>query len=311
VRTWRRLQPLGASVVNHAVYALPDTAAAREDFQWLKAEIEAAGGTATIFAADSADGSDAALEREFRRAREAEYAALAKELEQQVRRITRSPGSAAKQPLDRFRQRLLAIEKIDFFSSMGRDRVLTLMQELSQRAPQASGPGRRDGRRLDRAEYAGRLWVTRPRPGVDRMSSAWLIRRFVDPQARFGFHSNGAMSARAVPFDMFNVEFGHHGERCTFETLCERFGVDGPAIRAIAGIVHDLDLKDSRFRAPEAGAVGKVIDGLQLQYADDDQVLLEQGIVLFESLYRSFAQSDVPAPRRGRRQKRPSAGRRR
>lgn len=123
------------------------------------------------------------------------------------------------------------------------------------------------------------------------MSSAWLIRRFIDPQARFGFAADRDTAPRdALPFDMFGVEFSHQGDGCTFETLCSVFGIREPAISRIAAIVHDLDLKDARFGAPEGATVGAMIEGLQLAYTDDD-ALLAQGITLFDSLYRSFEQA--------------------
>jgi hypothetical protein len=130
------------------------------------------------------------------------------------------------------------------------------------------------------------------------MSSAWLIRRFVDPQARFGFAADReSVPANAIAFDMFGVELSHQGGGCTFETLCTEFEIAGPAIDRIAQIVHDLDLKDARFGAPEAPTLGAVIEGLRLSTPDDD-TLLAQGIALFESLYRSFEQSSrAPGPR--------------
>lgn len=123
------------------------------------------------------------------------------------------------------------------------------------------------------------------------MSSAWLIRRFVDPQARFGFASDRQSAPEgAVPFDMFGVEFTHHGDNCTFETLCSVFGIHDTAVTRLAAIVHDLDLKDEKFGASEAPAVAAMIEGLQLANSDDDKLLAE-GMTLFESLYRSFEQS--------------------
>jgi hypothetical protein len=137
--------------------------------------------------------------------------------------------------------------------------------------------------------------VTRPRPGVDRMASAWLIRRFIDGQAQFGFAiDQNVVPADAIPFDMFGVEFSHQGEGCTFETLCTIFQIDEPAVARLAAIVHDLDLKDGRFGAPEAATVGAIIEGLQLTHADDE-ALLAQGMTLFDSLYRSFEQSSRSA----------------
>ena len=140
-------------------------------------------------------------------------------------------------------------------------------------------------------DYAGRVWATRPRPGVDRMASAWLITRFIDPKARFVFAASPDRVPRgALPFDMFGVEFSHRGDHCTFETLCAMFGIDDPAVDRVGTIVHDLDLKDERYGAPEAATLGALIDGLQLSIADD-AALLTQGMSLFESLYRAFSRS--------------------
>jgi hypothetical protein len=309
VRTWRRLQQLGAVPVKQAVYALPDSPATREDFEWLKAEVEGSGGEAAVFTAAHVDTwSDDALVEEFRRAREEAYTALADEVEQVIARLdakrrprgTRRPSG--ERLADAFRERLAALVQIDFFGSAGHDRVSQLLTALNERTARGAraarsetpvGPTTREG-------FVNRLWVTRPRPGVDRMSSAWLIRRFIDPAARFGFapDRDTLPSRDAVPFDMFGVEFSHQGEGCTFETLCTVFAIDEPAIRRIAAIVHDLDLKDGRFGAVEAGTVGALIDGLQLATPDDD-ALLERGITLFESLYQSFARAARPTgPRR-------------
>lgn len=301
VTTWRRLQQIGAIPLKQAVYALPDTADAREDFEWLKTEVKAAGGDATVFAADHVDAwSDGALVEEFRRVRQDTYDELTRDVEQALKRAssarrpkgTRAP--ALRRLLDIFRERLVAVEKIDFFGSAGRDRVLTMLRQLEDRIAgpnRPSAPAETDssGRM---ASFQGRLWITRPRPGVDRMASAWLIRRFIDRQAEFSFAVDRALVPdHGVPFDMFGVEFSHQGEGCTFETLCSVFGIDGPALSRIAAIVHDLDLKDGRFSAPECSTVSAMIEGLQLAY-QSDEALLEQGMTLFDSLYRSFAQSD-------------------
>jgi hypothetical protein len=321
VTTWRRLQQIGAISLKQAVYVLPDTPDAREDFEWLKAEVKGGGGEASVFAADNVDAwSDDALVEEFRRARQDLYDELARHVEQALKRATgarRREGTRApalRRRLDMFRERLIAAEKIDFFGSAGRDRVLAILRQLEERIVGPSrplAPSRTDpsGRRTS---FQGRVWITRPRPGVDRMASAWLIRRFIDPQARFGFAAvREAVPESGVPFDMFGVEFSHHGEECTFETLCTVFAIDAPALSRIAAIVHDLDLKDGRFGAPECSTVGALIEGLQLAH-QDDQELLEQGMTLFESLYRSFEQSSrSTGPRIAARSKRQGASARR
>jgi hypothetical protein len=297
VRTWRRLQQLGAIPIKQAVYALPDTPSAREDFEWLKTEVKAARGDVSVFAADHVDAwSDDGLIEEFRRSRQEAYTVLARDIDKVLKRAasTRRPSGTRAPAIGRllevFRERLTTIEHIDFFGSAGRDRVATLLERLDEHT---SGKDKRATvtkatERADGEQYRGRLWVTRPRPGVDRMASAWLIRRFIDPEARFAFAADrDAVPDDAVAFDMFGVDFSHQGEACTFETLGRVFMIQEPAVARIAAIVHDLDLKDNRFGAPEAVTVGHVIDGLQRAHGDDD-TLLSQGMALFESLYRSF-----------------------
>jgi hypothetical protein len=191
---------------------------------------------------------------------------------------------------------LTAIERVDFFGCAGRDRVTTVLKQLEEKAsdpPRPVGPPRTE--RAEGQAYTNRVWVTRPRPGVDRMASAWLIKRFVDPAAHFAFAADReSVSQGAIPFDMFGVDFSHQGEGCTFETLCAVFAIHVPAVARVAAIVHDLDLKDGRFGAPEAATVGTVIEGLQLSIAEDD-ALLTQGMALFESLYRAFEQAAMGA----------------
>lgn len=304
VRTWRRLLQIGAIPLKQTVYVLPDTPSTREDFEWLKTEVTSAGGDATILAVVNVDSqADSELVEGFRRSRQEAYAALARDLEAAIKRLggRRRPGMPPAPParqLGSFRERLTAIEGMDYFGSAGRDRVMKRLDELENlaargRKRRVSAPPPVAGR-----EYRGRVWITRPRPGVDRMASAWLIRRFIDPEARFAFAANReSIPADGVPYDMFGVAFSHQGGGCTFETLCARFGLVHAALSRIAGIVHDLDLKDERFGAPEAPAVAAMIEGLQLACPHDD-ALLAQGMTVFDALYRSFEQAArAPGPR--------------
>ena len=294
VRTWRRLQALGALAVKQSVYVLPDTPESREDFEWVKVEIEGAGGEAIVYSADHLDlAAEAALIEQFREVRQQAYSQLVSELQRLQRpRASQRHPSGRRRDLARYRERFAAIERVDFFGSAGRDRVVRLLADLETAAPAAtkgkgqpatSGPG-------DAVQYNGRRWVTRPRPGVDRMASAWLIRRFIDANARFGFITDAKAAGDALPFDMFGAGFGHEGDRCTFEALAVRFGIRDAAVARIAEIVHDLDLRDGKFGAAEAATLGIAIDGLQLSSMDDG-LLLDQGMTLFEALYRSFSQS--------------------
>ena len=298
VRTWRRLQELGAVAVKQSVYVLPDSAESREDFEWLKVEIEGAGGEAIVYSAEHVDAAaETALIDHFRHLRQQAYTTLASELQRMQRAAaTRQRPSGRRRDLGRYRERFAAIERVDFFGSAGRDRVATLLADLEATARSAAkgkgSPPAPDS--SDLGDYDGRLWVTRPRPGVDRMASAWLIRRFIDSNARFGFITDVKAAGDALPFDMFGAGFGHEGDRCTFETLVARFGISDAAVARIAEIVHDLDLKDGKFGAPEAATLGIAIDGLQLS-STDDGVLLDQGMTLFEALYQSFGRSMRPA----------------
>jgi hypothetical protein len=318
VRTWRRLQELGAVAVKQSVYVLPDTPESREDFEWLKVEIEGSGGEAIVYSADHVDqAAEAALIEQFRHVRQQAYTELASELQRIQRPHASQQGrSGRRRDLARYRERFAAIERVDFFGSAGRDRVVTLLADLEVTAPSAAkGKGEQvTGGPGDAVQYEGRLWVTRPRPGVDRMASAWLIRRFIDSKARFAFITDVNTAGGGVPFDMFGGGFGHERDRCTFETLTTRFGITDPAVERIAQIVHDLDLKDGKFGAAEATTLGIAIDGLQLSTMDDS-VLLDQGMTLFEALYRSFGQSIRPSrprsvvTRRHKGSRRTNAGR--
>jgi hypothetical protein len=303
--------------VKQAVYALPDSPNAREDFEWLKTEIEAAGGQASVFVADTVDTwSNDALIEEFRRSREEAYTGLAREAEQALRRLgtgqRRRKRSPSRRVLQQLRERLAAIERVDFFGSAGRDRVTTLIRQIEERS--TAKP--RSSMAAEPSEaptfYQARLWVTRPRPGVDRMASAFLIKRFVDTDARFEFVADREEAPPgSVPFDMFGVEFTHRGELCTFEMLCETFRLDEPALSRIAAIVHDLDLKDGRFGASDAPTIGMVIEGLRLARGDDHE-LLAAGMTLFEALYRAFTQETLatgPRPVAKRRTPRGTARR--
>ena len=306
VKTWRRLQDLGAIAIKQSIYVLPDSPESREDFEWLRVEIEGSDGEAVVFSANHLDAdAEAALVEEFRRNRQVAYTDLAAELQ---RARPKGDGRSAQSHLreiSRYRQRFQAIERIDFFGSAGRDRVASLLAALeSKRA--GTQDQRKPATGTDAGQYQGRQWVTRPRPGVDRMSSAWLIRRFIDATASFAFVTDAKNAPPdAVPFDMYGAGFGHEGDRCTFETLVARFGINDHAVSRLGEVVHDLDLKDGKYAAPEALTLGAAIDGLQLSCGDDHQ-LLDQGMILFEAMYRSFSQQGRPSrPRPVARVRRP------
>jgi len=290
--------------LKQTAYVLPDSPESREDFEWLRVEIEGSGGEAVILSAEHLGAeAEAALVEEFRRHRQAAYAELAAELQ----RLRPKSGARRQLPVRdvaRYRERFNAIERIDFFGSAGRDRVVTLLSALESSRADNDGEAT-SSRTVASEEYKGRLWVTRPRPGVDRMASAWLIKRFIDARATFNFVTDAKNApSNALAFDMYGVGFGHEGDRCTFETLASRFRIKDAAVARLAEVVHDLDLKDGKFGALDAGTLGAAIDGLQMSCVDDHK-LLEQGMILFEAMYRSFGQqARSPRPRAVARAKR-------
>jgi hypothetical protein len=311
VKTWRRLQQVGAVPARNSVYVLPNTDQCREDFEWIRTEIVALGGEATVFAADaiSTGGTDDIIAA-FQRARAEEYGALKAEIDRLAREKRRS-GFERDGPLGRtlrtLRERFTAIEENDFFDAPARRQTADALAGLEKTMSGRAKPVVRASLSTD--TFHGRRWVTRQRPGVDRMASAWLIRRFIDPAATFAFGDRPTDTD--VPFDMYSGEFSHRGDSCTFEVLADRFGLNGAAVTKIGEIVHDLDMKDSKFGPPEAAAVGRMVEGLRALHADDS-TLLERGIAMFEALARSFESEEIARPvRRSTRSAGRKSGRRR
>jgi hypothetical protein len=300
VKIWRRLRQLGAVAVKSSVYVLPNRQGAREDFEWVRAEIAALGGQATVFQASTVEARAGDELRElFRRARDDDYRALTAEMERYTPKGARSarrtaPGDGGKAVRD-FRERLVQIEATDYFAAAGREAARTALAKIEALAqPLERQPAATAARR---ASFQRRVWMTRPRPGIDRIASAWLIRRFLDPAARFAFGDRAeAQASGAVSFDMFEGDFTHVGDRCTFEVLCARFGLRDPVVAEIGQTVHDLDLKDGKFGRSAGAILGPLIEGLQTLHADDAD-LLERGMALFEAWY---AGSPVGGIRRDR-----------
>jgi len=304
VKAWRRLQQIGAVPTRNAVYVLPHTDQCREDFEWLRSEIGAMGGAATVFSADALDSEgEEDIVVASQRAREADYRTIARDAGRLLEGATRKPGRESREVTARsiqaLRERFRQIERIDFHQARGRQQAADALAALVRSVEDGKARARRpDPPATPLPGRRGRRWVTRPRPGIDRMASAWLIRRFIDPKARFAFVDRpGKLD---VPFDMYAGEFSHRDGRCTFEVLCETFGLAGAAVTAIGRIVHDLDLMDARYAAPEAPAVGRMVDGLRAVH-EDDAALLEHGMDMFEALSRSFEAGETGQPRAARR----------
>jgi hypothetical protein len=292
VKMWRRLQKIGAVAVKNAVYVLPRTDQSSEDFHWVAREILEAGGDASVCEATFIEGiTTNELIELFRAARDSDYRELMeeiKELREELRTAEKAGeawASGMVGRVSRLRQRLTEIQTIDFFSAPGGKQAETLVSEMEARVRTA--PIHKAQQRP--GSYAGRTWVTRKGVHVDRIASAWLIRRFVDPNPRFKFVA--AKGYRPEPdelrFDMFDAEFTHEGDFCTFEVILERLNIGDNALRRIAEIIHDIDLKESRFGRLETAGIALIVNAICTKHKEDfDRI--ERGTILLDDLYDFF-----------------------
>src|SRR3989441_2223479 len=301
VRIWRKLQKLGAVAIKNSVYVLPANEKTHEDFQWLKQEIESAGGEATVFQAASVEGAtDEEIVAAFRKARDEEFAAIAVELDglsgavnQQTRGKHLSIGRLAthESELDKLHSQLENVIANDFFSADGRAHALAAYERCQKAIRGGHEPIAKATRStiksgtLDSAKYQGRRWMTRRNLHIDRLASAWLIRQFIDKRARFYFVAEGETAEGAIAFDMYGAEFTHHGEDCTFETILKRFGLsNSKGLGEIAEIVHDIDLKDDKFHRLEAVGLNAVVNALSAALRNDRK-LVQQASTIFDGLH--------------------------
>jgi len=278
VKVRRRLQRIGAVALKNSVYVLPSRPQTIEDFRWLLREIVAEGGEATVCEAEFVEGiTRDDLEGMFRAERDRDYAEL----------ILAAKESEIETDLGRLRRRLEEIMEIDYFSAPGRRATEQALTTIEARL---HAPAGRAGGRQRRAEtMTGRTWVTRRDVFVDRIASAWLIRRFIDPKARFKFVGSKTYQPKSgeVRFDMFEAEYTHEGDRCTFETLLGRAGLRDRTLIAIAEIVHDIDCKDEKFGREEAAGVAAMVRGIA-RTNPADAARLERGAAAFDDLYASL-----------------------
>lgn len=269
VKIWRRLQRLGAVAIKNSVYVLPKNDQTQEDFQWLLREITEGGGEASLCEARFVDGlSDDQVEALFQAAREAEYAQIAEEARRLAeipvpeRQIEETRRTQVEVDLARLKRRLADVVAIDFFGASGRVIAEGLVSGIETRI-HGKESDRQSSGLSDRQDLRGKTWVTRKGIYIDRMASAWLVRRFIDPNARFKFVPAKGYKPMTdeVRFDMFEAEFTHEGDHCTLEVLIERAGLRDPALIPIAEIVHDIDLKDVKFQRQETVGIETLIAG--------------------------------------------------
>jgi len=277
VEIWRKLQRYGALALRSSGNVLPESAGNQEKLEWLATAIRNYRGEASVVRVQGFDDlSDGQLRKLFVEARSRDYQSLEREVKRVLGRASRPAGA-----LVRLRRRFQEIESMDYFDNPLRGKIEMLLAEADEDGKAVHSRGSSEMTKRHR----NRIWMTRPRPGIDRVSSAWLIRRFIDPKARFVFGDDPGARPEAIPFDMFSTAgFGHRGEDCTFETLCKEFGIRDRKVKRVAQIIHDADLGDEKFGRAEGLGLDGTLKGWASQDVADEE-LLRRGMELIEGLY--------------------------
>ncbi|HEV3410380.1 MAG TPA: chromate resistance protein ChrB domain-containing protein [Chthoniobacterales bacterium] len=280
VSVWRRLKKSGAIQLTTSTYVLPDRPSLHELFQWLAKQIRDYGGEATLIRAQEIEGlSNEKLVQLFNSAREAEYGEIGTALRKLMQR-SRKKGDSG-EAVEKLKKQFRTVREVDFFDAPRGREVEVLLRRAEESAPTTkSSPAAK----LPVKRFQGKTWVTRPRPEIDRVGSAWLIRRFIDEKAQFVFAPKPTSVRDALPFDFPEGEFSHHGEDCTFETLLKRFGITDKHLRKIGEMVHDADLEDDKFQRPECIGIDRALKGWAKRGMPDDDILLNGG-AFFDGLY--------------------------
>ena len=302
VKIWRNLKKHGAVLFKNAVYVLPHTNEHEEIMQWLCKQIKEGGSDVSLFITESLSREqDEEIIKVFQEVRNKEYLEMfdaCNNLLQKIEQIEETDGitdrssNTPKKRLNEIIKNTEDISRIDFFYSPQKDTVLDKIHFIQQKLngwQKASEKGIPDiGKNYKVKDFLGKKWVTRKDIFIDRIASAWLIKRFIDLKAKFAFLSKGAQCKGAIPFDMYGSEFTHRGEDCTFETLVKVFGLKDDALQTISEIVHDIDLKDNKYCRKEAEGIEQIIAGLSQRLSNDNK-LLEKGMEIFDALYSSYS----------------------
>jgi hypothetical protein len=285
----RRLNQLGALAIKNSAYVVPATDETLEDLQWLRQEIEKDGGEAWLFRTEVIAGlSDDAIREAFRAMRTADYQEVSDAARALLDRMRKghAPEAGDETEWRKLQLRLTEIRKIDFFEAPGHQETETIMGSIDRIL---HSPPKQKNATPRPKDFKGFTWVTRQGVKVDRIASAWLIKRFIDAAARFSFVDPKTYKHKpnVVRFDMFEGEFTHEDEQCTFEVLLNWSGTKDRALRRVGEVVHDIDLKDSKYGRAEVPGIAMLIEGITLRHADDNK-RLEEGSAVFESLYARF-----------------------
>jgi len=300
MKVWRKLMKSGAVQLKGSVYILPDNEEHREFLQWLVTEISGMKGEGAFASIEKIETmKDSEIIALFNEQRGADYRDIGKSLDDLERRLGSVQKGARVQNIKVISEQLVKLVReydrivaVDFYHPGEGKRLSEKIINLKSQIRALSGVEERKESPVltrDIAKYQGKVWVTRKKPFIDRMASAWLIRKFIDSKAVFGFIDEkdiDALDKKSAAFDIRGGEFTHSGDRCTFEGLIKAFGLKGKILRKMAEIVHDLDMRDDKYKAAEAKGLEDILSGIR-KSAKDDSEALEKGMVVFEMLYTS------------------------
>lgn len=303
VKVWRAIRKTGALLYRNSVYILPFNKERLEDFQWVCQQINDSQGEASVFVSNAQTKSeDLEIQKLFQKATAEEYAsflATAEKLHKRMKLASRRKATSNRlrktfwKESRQLQETLEQIRKTDFFSKKPPRRVQQALDRIQAWFTLTEKGEKMSATTIQKhhpREFQHKVWATRKDIHIDRICSAWLIRRFIDPSATFVFAPEKQLPKNAVHFDVFGAEFSHHGEDCTFETLIKSFRIRDRAVREIAEIVHDIDLKDSKFGRSEASGLNMVIRSLS-ESVPEDKRRLEVGTVILDGLHQSLSKT--------------------
>jgi len=304
VKVWRHLKKLGAVLFKNAVYLLPYTKEHEESMQWICKQIRDSGSDASLFITESMDKKhNEEIIKTFQESCNKEYLPLIDQCNDVLKQIEQIEGTEGvtdrfvedfERKLNEIIKSTDEIVKIDFFHAPQRDVLLKKIESIRQKIEKWSKKKKEEvpviNKFYQKKDFLGKKWVTRKDIYIDRIASAWLIRRFIDPNAKFVFISKGEnkLPKNAIPFDRYGAEFTHHGDDCTFETLIKAFDLKDSALQSIAEIVHEIDLKDNKYGRKEAEGIAHIVTGLSQKLKNDNK-LLEKGLEIFDALYQNYS----------------------
>lgn len=295
VKIWRRLHQVGAVAIKQSVYALPFSDQSQEDLSWILKEVLEGGGDGSISEVRFLEGlADEQVKTLFQTAREEDYGKIIQEARLLLSELSQSRGKNPNAEglnvtarFSRLQRRWEEVAAIDFFPPSERETAAGLLKNLEK---QMSGEGTPEAvKKIKSDRLQGKVWVTRRNLFVDRIACGWLIRRFIDPGATFRFIPGTRYKPNPgeLCFDLFDGDFTHEGDRCTFEVMIRRLEFQDPALTVLAEIVHDIDLKEGRYGRPETEGFRALLTGVVTSILDDSR-RLEEGARLFENLYAYF-----------------------